>query len=298
MFKMIKNRKLRIFIIILLILVILSIIIAFIVSKVKSNYRSFYKTNDKLVLEQSYNMVFNEIDINTKMTDIYIKKSDDNNTKVLIYGEEDYIKIDEKNNKLFINIKDKNFIAFDFYSYISKIELYLPSYYSNLIRITSKYGDVETDEFTDLTLYANQQYGNFLSKGIDFIKINNKSGNVELMNATKARISSRIKNIKIGSVDDLEIENKYGDIKIDNIGTYLKINNESGNIDINNIILEKDSYIETKYGNININNVRNTYISAKSDHGKVVVENNDKKSDLLLKVHNKSGDININNNLK
>ena len=49
------------------------------------------KASDELVLEESYNTVFNEIDINTKMTDIDIKQSTDNAFKVITYGEKDYM---------------------------------------------------------------------------------------------------------------------------------------------------------------------------------------------------------------
>ena len=295
MFKIIKNKKLRRFIIISLILILIGFIIAFVIGRLKDNYRSFYKTNDELVLEKTYTTIFSEININTKMTDIYIKKSEDNNIKLLVYGEKEYITFNEKNNKLFIDIKEKNFIAFDFYSCISKIELYLPEYYSNLIRLDSGFGNIEIDEFINLTLYVDQEYGNFLSHGVDFAKVTNDFGNVELKYATKARVSAESGNIKIGNVSNLELENEYGNIEIENIDEYLKLNNESGDIKINNMSLEKDSYIESKYGNIKINNINDVYISAKSDHGKVKIKNNNKKSDILLKVHNRSGDININN---
>lgn len=295
MFKVIKNKKLRIFIIILLILVVLGFIINSIIGVLKDNYRNFYKVNDELVLEQTYDIKFNEIDIETKMTDIYIKQSEDDTIKILLYGEKDYITLNEKNNKLFIDTNEKNYIVFDFYSFVSKIELYLPKEYSELIRIDSEYGNIEIDNFINSTLYVDQEYGSFISLGLDFIKIDNYSGNVELKEATKARVSASSSDIKIGTVKDLEVENEYGDIEIESVDEYLKLSNESGNIKINNVVLEKDSYIESKYGDIEINTINEIYIDAKSDHGKVEVKNNNKESDIVLKIHNKSGDININN---
>ena len=125
----IKNKKLRrllkrMFIagIVILVLIVILVIVA---NLLKTSYRKLYNVSDEVVSEQSYNTFFNEININTKMTDIYIKESTDNTFKVITYGEKDYIKLEEKNNKLFVDIENKNLISLEFYSCISKIELYL-----------------------------------------------------------------------------------------------------------------------------------------------------------------------------
>ena len=115
MFKHIKNKKLRIFIIVMIILFILGIITYYALNNLKTRYRNFYEVGEELVLKNTYTNIFNEIDIETKMTDIYIKNSNDNTIKVIVYGEKDYIDVKEMNNKLYIDIKEKNFIAFDFY---------------------------------------------------------------------------------------------------------------------------------------------------------------------------------------
>lgn len=295
MFKLIKNKKLRIFIIVIIILFILGLIMSVILNNLKTKYRSFYEVGDEIVFEQDYYNIFNEIDIETKMSDIYIKQSLDNSAKVIIYGEKEYININEKNNKLFIDIKEKNLIAFDFYSFISKIEIYLPQGYNNLIRIDNEFGNIEIDEFINSNFDIESDYSNILIGAANFIKIENDYGNVDVTSVTKARIDNNSGNVKIINIKDLEVINKYGNIKIDNITEYFKLNNEMGDIRIDNIILEKDSFIDLRYGDIEINNISEIYIKAKTEHGKIKINNNYKKSDILLKINNESGDININN---
>jgi len=295
MFKIIKNKKLRIFIIISLILIVLSAIVYFIVGRLKVNYRSFYNVGKEIVLEQTYNTIFNEIDIETKMTDIDIKKSSDNNIKVIIYGEKDYIKIKEKNNKLYINVEEKNFITFDFYKYISKVEIYLPNGYSKLIRIDNEYGNIKIEEFINCTFDIRQKYGDFLSLGADFIKIENIYGDIDLKQATKARIAAKAGDVNIDNIDDVVVENEYGDITIKNVKEYLKLHNESGDIKLDNISIIKDSFIDLEYGDIKIKSINDVYIDAKADYGELKVKNNNKDSEIMLKIHNIHGDIKINN---
>ena len=110
MFSVIKNQKIRKFIIINLILVGIALLIVFIMNMLKDSYRNIYKLGTEVVLEQTYNTIFNEIDIKAKMTDLYIKESNDNNIKIIIYGEKEYFDVSEKNNKLFIRNKLSYFI--------------------------------------------------------------------------------------------------------------------------------------------------------------------------------------------
>lgn len=295
MFNIIKNKKLRKFIIINLILVGIVLIITFIINMLKDSYRNIYKLGDEIILEQAYNTLFNEIDIKTKMTDTYIRESTDNSTKVILYGEKEYFDVTEKNNKLFIKNKKKNMIALDFYSYISKIELFIPSYYNDLIRIDSEFGNIQVDKFSNLNLKVNQEYGNFLGNEIDFLKLNNDYGNIHIEKINMALLDSNSSNIKINSVDDLTIQSEFGDIEVDNINKKLKLDVENGDITINNLVLENDSYIKSNYSNIKIGKTNEIQIKTKTDRGKSKVKNNYKTSQIVLDIYNKKGDITIEN---
>jgi len=290
-----KNKKFKKFLIVLFIIIFLISIIVFTINILKTKYRSIYKVSDEIIYEETYTDIFNEIDIDIKMSDIYIKESLDNTTKIIIYGEKDYIIPTIKDNKLFIDIKNKNFIAFDFYSFISKIELYLPNNYNDVIRINNEYGNIEIDKFNESSMYIEQNYGDIYVLDSKYIKIYNKYGKINIDNSNMIRINSFKSNINIDKTSDIVIENKFGNVKINNIDKYLKLINENGNINIESIFLEKDSIIDTEYGNVEISNIKDICIDAKTERGKVKINNNYKKEKIKLKINNKKGDIIINN---
>lgn len=290
-----KNKKLKKFLIVLFIIIFLISIIVFTINILKSKYRSLYKISDEIVYEETYTNIFNEIDINIKMSDLYIKESLDNTTKIIIYGEKNYIVPTIKDNKLFIDIKTKNFIAFDFYYFISKIELYLPNNYSDVIRINNEYGNIEIDSFNESSIYIEKKYGDVSISDSKYLKIYSKYGNINIDDSSMIRINSFKSNIIVDTTSDVVIENKFGNIKINSIDKYLKLINENGNINIENILLEKNSLINTEYGNVEINNIKDIYIDAKTGHGKVKINNNYKKEKIKLKINNEKGDIIINN---
>lgn len=295
MFNIIKNKKLRKFIIINLILACIILIIVFIINMLKDSYRNIYKLGDEVILDQTYNTLFNEIDIKAKMTDLYIKESNDNNIKIIIYGEKEYFDVSEKNNKLFIKNKKKNMIALDFYSCISKIELYIPNNYKNLIRIDSEFGNIQVDKFSNLKLNVNQEYGNFLGNEIYFLKLNNDYGNIHIEKINMLLINSNSSDIKVNNVDDLSIDSEFGDIEIEYINKKLKLDNENGNITINNIAIEDNSYIKSNYSNVKIGRTNEIKIKTKTDRGKSKIKNNYKASEIVLDIYNKKGDIIIEN---
>jgi len=290
-----KNKKFKKFLILFFIIIFLISIIVFTINILKTKYRSIYKVSDEIIYEETYTDIFNEIDIDIKMSDIYIKESLDNTTKIIIYGEKDYIIPTIKDNKLFIDIKNKNFIAFDFYSFISKIELYLPNNYNDVIRINNEYGNIEIDKFNESSMYIEQNYGDIYVLDSKYIKIYNKYGKINIDNSNMIRINSFKSNINIDKTSDIVIENKFGNVKINNIDKYLKLINENGNINIESIFLEKDSIIDTEYGNVEISNIKDICIDAKTERGKVKINNNYKKEKIKLKINNKKGDIIINN---
>ena len=91
------------------------------------------------------------------------------------------------------------------------------------------------------------------------------------------------------------IENETGDINIDSINKYIKINNDGGNVSINNLVLEEDSIINNGYGDIKIGATNEIYIKSKIENGKTSIKNNNKKSDIVLDLHNKFGNIMVGN---
>ena len=179
---------------------------------------------------------------------------------------------------------------------IANIEIYLPENYSNLIEIQNEYGNIEVDQFSKNDFDIDNNYGDVNILSSDFIKIDIDHGNLFLQNATMSRINSLNGDINIEKVEDVAIESEYGDINIESVSEYLNITNDSGDINIDSLILEKDSFIKNNFGDINIKKTNQIYINAKTSHGDSKIKNNYKQSEIILKIENNSGNIIVENN--
>lgn len=287
------KKKIKILAIVLMILVVLLVIILFIANSLKSKMRSFYDVSENIVIDEVYNNL-NRITINSNLSDIYIKNSLDNTSKIVVYGNSDLISYNTNNNKLTLTIKEKNCVGICIKNEVSKVEIYLPNTYSNVIDITNKYGNIEIEKFENASIDIKQKYGDIKIEYSKFSKINSEQGNVALNNSKLSRINLSYGNIDINEVDDIEIESKHSNINIKKINSYLEINNDYGDIIIDNVILDTNSDINIEYGDVNIKNISGVYIKAKTDLGDLKIKNNNKKSDIILKIENECGDIKIN----
>ena len=260
-----KNKGLIIFFITILLIISIGLIV-FMVGALnnKVNFKNFSLKNsvsNELIVDQVYEDNFSKIEIDSEAGDIYIKESDNDNVKVVIYGDKNKTTVDKNDNNLVINAKAKKCVGFCFNFKKAKIEVYIPKDYSNKIKIDSNYGDIEVDDFTSSKIEINNDYGD----------------------------------IKIDGVYKLKVENDYGDIKVKNITGSLNIENDYGDIKIDNINITDDSSIKSDFGDIRIGDTNEVYIDAKTDLGDVKINNNYNKSDITLKIRNDCGDIKVNN---
>lgn len=294
-----KNKKVTIFLIIILSLFAIAITVLMIkMINGKSrflNFNFFSSVSDRLIFDETYNIDFDKINISSSSGNIYIKESLSNEVRVVVYADKDKLTVDTSNQNLNIDLKENNCIGFCFNVNLSKIEVYIPSYYSHLINIANDYGDIEIDSFKDATIDIDEDCGDVLVKSAGLIKVKNDYGNVKINSVNKADIYSSAGDVIINSVNDAVIKNDYGKIEIDNVSGYLDLSNDCGNIILGNVNLNKKSTIVDSYGNITIKEINDIYIDAKTDLGKVKINNNNHKSDIVLKIENDCGDIKVNN---
>ena len=294
-----KNKGLIIFLITTL-SVISILLIMFMIGLLNNHswFNSFlfnYTVSNELVIDETYDDNFNKINIEASAADIYIKESNDEFVKAIIYGDKDKTIVDTKNSELKIELKEKRCIGFCFNYKISKIEIYLPKDYNDEINITNKLGDIKIDEFLNANINVSEDCGDVTIKSGNIVNVNNKYGDITLNNAQTANIDAKAGDVKIGIVNDVTVNNDFGDIKIDKVNNYLNLKNNCGDIKIDNIDLHKNSYIIDDLGDIEIGNTNEIYIDAKVSLGDVKVNNNYNKSDITLKIDNSCGDIKVNN---
>ncbi len=294
-----KNKKWIITLIILLstIMIFLSIFfIGLLQNRFKfKGFRIGLQSSNELILDKTYEEKFNNIVIDATTSEIFIKRSDTENIKAVVYGEKDYTDVETNNETLNIKTSEKNCIGFCFNQKSAKIEIYLPEEYDGKIDIKNDYGDIYIDKFLNANIDVEEDCGDVKILGGNIIKVDSNYGDTEIEKANIANINEDCGDVTISDVFDTTVKNSYGDIKIKSVKNYLNLENDCGDIEVNNINLKKDSYIKDDYGDIEIGNTNEIFIDAKTDLGDVKIKNNYNKADIILKIENDCGDIEINN---
>ena len=99
-----KNKTIKIVLIIFLSLLAIALGSFLAIVLTNKNYKLGYlnlfsnKASNQLVFNKQYDVVFNNINIESKSSNINIKKSNDSKIRVNIYGEKDKVKVN--NNAL------------------------------------------------------------------------------------------------------------------------------------------------------------------------------------------------------
>ena len=294
-----KNKKWIITLIIILAIIMIALSIFFVGImqggfRLKG-FRIGLQSSNELVLDKIYEEEFNNIIIDATTSEIFIKRTNLDNVKAIIYGEEDYTDVETSLDTLNIKINEKSCIGICFNSKSAKVEIYLPEEYDGDIDIKNDYGDIFIDEFLNANIDLSEDCGDVKILGGNIIKVDNNYGDIEIEKANVSIINEDCGDVEVSNINDVTIKNSYGDIKIKMVNNYLYLENNCGDIEIDNVNLKKDSYIKDDYGDIEIDNTNEIFIDAKTDLGKVKIKNNYNKSDVTLKIENNCGDIEVNN---
>lgn len=291
-----KNKGLIIFLIVLLVCVCIGLTILFI-KLLNTDFSfaklSFSSESKSLVLDKTYELDFSKIKINTDAGNVYVKTNNEDNIKVLIYSEKnpivnetDELSIDGLSNEchgLCINQK------------INRIEIYLPSTFDKEITININYGNVKIDKFMNADMIIYEDSGNIDILGGNNIKVENDYGNITIDEVNSANIKEAAGNVEIGTVTNLKVENDYGNIEVEKVLNHVYIEEDCGNVEIDDLNINENSKIINNLGNIKIKNTNEIKINATTDLGKIEINNNYENSDVVLTLENDCGDIRVKN---
>ncbi|MCH5167596.1 MAG: DUF4097 family beta strand repeat protein [Erysipelotrichales bacterium] len=278
-----KNKGLIIFLIVLLSICCISLgFILYLGLSGKTglifSWNGFKNVSTENIYDNTYEEEFEKINIKTSASMIEFKQSKDGNTRVKIFGDGALLNNSDEFNILNIEYKNKPCIGICFNQSMAKIEIELPINYEGNITIDNKYGDVEIEEFIKSNINVSSSYGNTSIKGAYEVNINSEAGDINVGTASRAILN-----------------NNFGDIKVEKVLSYLDINDDCGDIKINEINIDTDSTIKNNLGDIKVNKSNNIRIEAKTSLGDEKIENNNYKSDIVLKITNDCGDIKVNN---
>ncbi len=294
-----KNKK-GIITLIIILTIIMVILLIFFVSLFQNDFKfkgfkMGSQISNELILDKTYEEDFNNIVIDAKVSEIFVKESDTNYIKAIVYGEKDYIDIKTNLDTLNIKMNDRSCYGFCFMQKSAKIEIYLPKEFRGNIEIKNDYGDISIAEFLNAQMTIIEDCGDVTILDGNIVKVDNNYGNTKIENANVLTINEDCGDVYITNVNDVTVKNSYGDIIIEEVNNYLYLENDCGDIELNNLNLKKNSYIKDDYGDIKIGNTNELFIDAKTDLGKVKINNNYNKADTTLKIENDCGDIKVNN---
>lgn len=296
-----KNKKAIIFLIVLLSVITIFLTTIFIISLTSNKLPKFFnfkfssKVSNELVFDETYENIFDEIKIESKASDIELKVNDSDFIKVVIYGDKDKTKVETKENKLTIQSDSKSCYGICINMTIAKIEIYLPSTYSNKIDIDNNYGDIKIENFKEMIASINEDYGDIEIDALKEAKITNNYGDIKINKIDNLDAKESSGDVIIKNVNTIKVKNNYGDIKITNVEKSMDIEDDCGDIDVDSISLVENSKVINNYGDINIGKTNEIYINAKTSLGDTKINNNYKNSDINLIIKNDCGDIKVNN---
>ena len=259
-----RNKTGIIFLLILLSIIIFSLTM-FLVRYLcggENNKMSWGMKNKNVIFNKSYTLEeIQDIDIKQDVGDIIFKETSSDKAEVIIYGEnENDIDVKWNDDKLLIDYYRKNrFFFFNFWVTKSDIVIYLPAKYDGNITIKNDLGNCEIADFENSSIDVNCNAGD----------------------------------VKVGKVKNANIRCDLGKVEASGILNSCNILVESGNIKIDRLSIQEDSFIKADLGNVTIREVNDIYVDAKVDLGSSTVNESNRSSDITLKIECDCGNISV-----
>jgi len=261
-----NNKALIITTIIFLIIIILFLVlIMFMAINHRFRFGNWTQSKNNVIFDTNYEISeINDLTILSSMGNIKFKENEDNKIHIVVLGENNEdVSVNLENRNLQIdysNYKTRH-IFWGFNSFKRDITVYIPKNYEGQISLNTSYGDVEIIDLENVTINIDSDCGN----------------------------------VKLGKIKNVLIDSNYGDVDIENILNKVSIKSDCGNVKIASLTIMEASSIESNFGNIKIGKTNDIFIDAKTDLGNVKITNNNRYSDITLKLLNVCGDIKVEN---
>ena len=276
-----------------------------------NNVRIFSGQSTKLVEEKEINNI-KDLNITSNVADIEINESDTNSIKVEFYSDyEEEHNIVENSNDIEITFKSKKKYGIMFLHKTPVVKIYVPSSYSNDVKINTETSDIKINNLPNSNLDANLKTGDVRIKqiknanivlttgDIDIEKVTelnstSTTGDIEIGTINKMVTSTTTGDIKVSNVDSIEAKTTTGDIKIDNVNNSLILSTTTGDVKVENAAIKVNSNINTGTGDVKIESINGCYVEGSTKVGDTKINNSDRKSDIELKITTRVGDIKVN----
>lgn len=256
--------------IIITLIILLSIIIFFLImflvmcltGRIKGILFFGTKKSTNIIFDKTYSVEdINNIDIRQDAGNVIFRETSEDNIQVVVYGEnESDVDVNFNQNNLSIdNTNNQKFTFFSFGVIAKDIVVYIPSTYNKTIKIKSDYGNCEM---------------------------------LDLENAI-VDIDCNCGNVKLGKTRNVTVKCDLGNTEIKEILNKCDIKADCGNIEIDTISIQEASTIKANLGNVDINKTNDIYIEADVDLGKTNISQNNKNSEITLKINCDCGNVTV-----
>lgn len=272
---MMNNKKMAITKIVLLSIIALLLTGILIVLLVKNPIKLKSKVQNK-VTEKELTETIKNITIKSKTSDIYIKRSQTDKISYRYNGKENTDLNIEINNET-LNIADSDDHFCIGYCKKNRIEIFIPE-----------------NQFGNLDIETNDSDIKILDQISMITTIKTTSGDVKVSNIADLTVETNNGDIEVNEVKNTNIFTRSGDVELNNITDFCKIETTSGDVEITNLNLSKNSTIKTTSGSVEITRNDHVYINAQTTNGEVEVFNNNQGSTIELLIETTSGDIESN----
>ena len=181
-----------------------------------------------------------------------------------------------------------------FGSFNSKIKIYVPVTYNKDAVITNRTGDITIGNLSNSNFNISVTTGDVKAEQANNMIISLTTGDVELNKVVKADITATTGDVDINKANTVKVKLTTGDITIGEVNNSLNLTSTTGDVRITDANLLANSSIKSGTGDVRINNTTGCYIDAKTNVGDTRIDNNDRKSDIVLTITSRVGDIRVN----
>ena len=286
--------------------------------------------NTEKIFEKEYEPgELDRINVDVSSSNVLIEKADVDKIKVTAYGEKDE-KINEtiNNNELSITkSKTKVFIFAMFYWCDEKIIIQVPNNCDEEFNIQTSSGDIVAPNLENNVINLESSSGKIECGNINNGNFKSSSGDITVGNGNEITIQTSSGSIKAGDFNKLSAEASSGDVEVGKVGEstiktssgkmlvesakrlqaeassgemdintieeYCNLITSSGSIEIDSLNITENSNINAKSGDVDIMSKNDIYIETETDSGDADVTNNNRMSEIVLKITTTSGSIKV-----
>ena len=293
-----KSSKIILIVILSILAIILISILVFLLINNKRYNTKLFNMCSTLIYQNEFNLEeINNINISLESEDIEFRQNNESNKiEITAYGiEGENLKEDLKDGELNIS-NGNNVLCFFCFDLDEKIIVNLPNEYDKKITLKTSSGDIDLKNVNTKKSNIEMQTssGDINVKNANEASLKSTSGDINIDECSIGYISTTSGKIDVGQINEANLESTSGDIEVENIKEKCNIKATSGKIKVNNSTINQNSEITAASGDITIVNESDIYYNTETVSGDVKIEkNNDRKSEIELKLKTTSGNINV-----